>query len=199
VRFDPVQYDQHHSRYANGTVYATLQLPAGVDQQKCCDKCSADGAGCYGWQYTKPHAKTVGVECSFIGPDGYLVSSNPNGVGSVQKIINQPEPCDAFSFHDSYFFNGTVLKTVAVDHGEQCCALCTSAGKACEGLQLLKNKTECALITGGSLIPNTNGVISAQRGGGGGNRHFCWNQPDEYGRNSNVSFAPCPGRPREGV
>ena len=71
-----VKYDQHHSRYVNGTVYATLQLPPNTDQQRCCDKCSADGSGCYGWQYTKPQAKTTGVECSFIGPDGALITES---------------------------------------------------------------------------------------------------------------------------
>jgi hypothetical protein len=77
-------YDMHHSRYLNGTVYATLSLPANGSLAGCCAKCSADGKKCGGWQMgamgKKPKA------CSFI-TDGNLLNQPSSGtqIASVAK------------------------------------------------------------------------------------------------------------------
>ena len=48
-------YDQHRSRFLNGTVYDSIKLPTNGDPDtllsKCCAKCTADGHKCDGWQF----------------------------------------------------------------------------------------------------------------------------------------------------
>jgi hypothetical protein len=96
-----VGYDEHHSRYVNGTVYHTMQLAPTDNMGRCCKFCTAGGTACYGWQYSKAAGNGSGITCSFIGSDGYLVGANPHNIGSVQKVPRRPNPCSNFSFRKS--------------------------------------------------------------------------------------------------
>lgn len=77
-------YDLHHSRYLNGTTYATLQLPANGSIAGCCAKCTADGRKCAGWQMGAMGKKPT--ECSFI-TEGELLNQPSSGtqIASVAK------------------------------------------------------------------------------------------------------------------
>ena len=77
-------YDKHYSRYLNGTTYATLTLPANGSIAGCCEKCTADGEKCAGWQMGAMGKKPT--ECSFI-TDGQLLNQPSSGahIASVAK------------------------------------------------------------------------------------------------------------------
>jgi hypothetical protein len=80
-------YDMHHSRYLNGTVYATLPLPANGSLSGCCAKCSSDGKQCAGWQFGTMGEKHPAT-CSFISAtDGKLLNQPSSGsqIASVAK------------------------------------------------------------------------------------------------------------------
>lgn len=44
-------YDEHRSRFLNGTVYDTIAIPKNGSMSTCCAKCTKDGKKCDGWQF----------------------------------------------------------------------------------------------------------------------------------------------------
>jgi hypothetical protein len=74
-------WDVHQSRYLNGTVYDTLQLPADGSIAGCCAKCGADKQ-CDGWQMGLLSKKKL--KCSFI-KNGTLLNQGNTPIASVAK------------------------------------------------------------------------------------------------------------------
>ena len=102
-------YDVHHSRYLNGTTYASLTLPANGSLAGCCAKCSADGAKCAGWQMGAMGKKPT--ECSFIR-DGQLLNQPSSGtqIASVAKTGGGGGSGSAHCWWDeSYAWDGRLL------------------------------------------------------------------------------------------